>query len=293
MKKNILLLSVMAVLISAVFLTMTAEETKAWGGGAVTCSAPTTFDAGTASVNFTISEAGVAGWNITNCTVFIRSAALTLNTTWTDIGTSTDLFNHTGLGNGSVTLSAGDVEDGTDYEIRGMCVNSTGVDGAGNWTGNCTALTGRIVDFTRPDCTHYQSSNTEYSPKQTWTVAGGNASTSATSATITFGSQAARTMAEGAGKTNIFTWTGDINTLPEGIYDSVVARTSDGTNETVCTLSYVKIDSESTLKSVGGALAGAQAAKLAEADGGMGNKKTFFTIMIVGVGLWYIMRKKK
>ncbi len=88
-----------------------------------------------------------------------------------------------------------------------------------------------------------------------------------------------------------FTYTGTKSSVIEGIY-TVVATTSDGLNSTECILIDVKIDVDSTLKVAGIAAAKASAAgaKLGDVDGN--NNKMVLFIIIAGVGLWYMTKKK-
>lgn len=119
----------------------------AWGGGALTCVAPTSFILGNANmINMSIASGG-EGQNVTNCTIIATSSS-TANNTWVQVNKNTaDSFNNTnGGGNGSGKLPDYAFEDAPDYQIKAYCFNKTNSQDS---TDNCTALTSRTIDFSK------------------------------------------------------------------------------------------------------------------------------------------------
>jgi len=169
------------------------------------------------------------------------------------------------------------VVDSNDYSCIATVYNlsTTG-------TGTTSSATVFTVDNTVPTCTFNTAftSGGEYKPTQTWTVAGLNA----TSGTLAFGSNAPYGMSEVT--SDSFTYSGQVT---EGIYD-VVAKTSDGTNSTTCSLTDVKIDSDTSQIKAIAASAGAAGAKLTTATSGNSN---MIVVVLLGLGVLYWWKKRK
>ena len=215
--------------------------------------------------------------DLKNCTVIITSSSGT--------ATSTIVLRNNTLGSqtnyANATFVPPNYKDASDYTFSATCYNDSG----DTDTVSATSVT---VDTTDPICTWSQSSGLEYSPDQTFTVTCDNA----TSASLRFGSNSVLTMVESA---DVCTYTGNI---PEGAYPTVVATVTDGYNSTICTLTNVQIDSESTVTTVAAAVSAAGAAsagaKFAAAQQQTSNRNNF--LMVAGVLLliiWYTYRNKK
>lgn len=181
----------------------------------------------------------------------------------------------------NVTIGTNEMIDGDDWSFAVSCSNMSDPVAA---IDTCTR-TGIIVDNTVPICTHTQTGNTEYKPTQTWTVT----CTNATSAKIQFGGRTAETMAESS---DVCTYTGSGNTVPEAIYAEITAVTSDETNTTSCTLNYITIDVDATAKNVAAAMAISGAQKKGEETGTSGGTNTIMWILLIGAGI-LIAKKKK
>jgi len=227
-----------------------------------------------AAYAFNISDFPTTHTNVSGCAITCTSG-LTASTITNGSTTCTNTTsNATSI---RCVYNTYTVTDAADYACSGTCYN-------GSTTAASSAITSvtAIVDNTLPVCTHSQSSNTEYGPDQTWTVTGINA----TSATIQFGSNPTRTMIESPADT--FTYTGNI---PETIYQAVTAITSDGTNETTCTLSSVRINREMTGVQIAAAVGGASSAeKEAKKQGMLDNPILLGAIALVAI---LILKKKK
>lgn len=273
-------------LISILMLFGLAGMASAWGGGTVTCDSPTTFDSSNTWINFTVT----GGDKVTNCTAQMQSAS-TQNSSWATVGTNIiDSFNASEGGNGSVIVTVAGLIDSNDYQVRGRCVNSSG---AGDNTAYCTTLTSKTVNNSLPKCVFASSltSSSSYPQTQTWSVDCGN---STTAPTITFGSNSALTMTRSAWSgfgSKTCTYTGTQTSVPKGTYSTVSVSTTDGTESTSCSLSYVTIDPGVPLKEVAAVMA-SEGAKTTQTTGGS-NSNLIWIIVLAGLGgYWYVRNKK-
>ena len=264
MKKTIGLMALMAMI--TVLMTGTVY---ALGVGCtitdIDYMTPDTFiyvdvDWGTEAINTSIGKANIT---ITGCTTFYMQNATTVNNT---------------NGTFNFTVSAFEIADWKDDIQCSAVAQLWNWSAAGIYESVATCDTETFYpDHTVPECTHSQSSRETYNPKQTWEVIGMNAS----SATIQFGANAVRGMTENS---DVFTWTGK---LPESTYDPVRAITSDGLNETTCDLRYVRIDTESTIRQVGLAIAASEEGQKA---GTTGNSTAIIAVIVI-LGIWYIRKR--
>lgn len=210
----------------------------------------------------------------------------------------------------NLTLYCSDTANSTEIRIAtNMTVNVSGPMGTGRqyWnysqvninrfvdSANCV-LTARdnnsqsgtvtfSIDGTVPACNWTQSSRKAYKPTQKWTVTG----TNATSATMQFGSNSYLTMTESAASNflSTFTYTGAIT---ESTYPLVVARVTDGTNTTTCSLEYVKIDADAEVTKTA-IIVTDSGQKTTTTQPGLDPK--IIWIGLAAVAIWYYQKKKK
>ncbi len=260
MKKTIGLMALMAVLMVGIVYAITCTVTDI---DYLTPGRPI-------YVNFTFGDTtntsiGMANLSITGCT-----------TTTFYMQNETIVNNTAGTFNFSVTAT--EMHDWKDDIQCSLVAELWNWSAAGVETSILTCTTETFYpDNSVPACVHSQLSRTTYNPKQIWTIDGTNAS----SATIQFGANALRSMTENS---DVFTWTGKV---PESTYDPVRVITSDGLNETTCDLRYVRIDTKSTIKQIGVAVAaGGQ-------KGAAGGTSNLAIIAIIGIVLFWYVKKNK
>jgi hypothetical protein len=214
--------------------------------------------------------------NSTNASI-TGSSALTGDTL-----TATNLFSDDDSGNDdnstNASVSTLGFVDATDWTFTGTCYNVSGA------SEPVTAITGVTVDNTVPVCgfTNPVKSNFKYAATQTYTIGCANA----TSATIAFGSNPSKAMTE---KSDVCTYTGTKQSVPEAVYNKVLVTTNDGTNTTTCQLDWITIDPGAPLKAAGALLA-SEGQKQSGAP--TSNNTIVYVIIAAAVGYWYINRKK-
>ena len=166
-------------------------------------------------------------------------------------------------------------------DITTQTFTATMYNRSGDNLGTCTLAL--ISNNTVPTCVFdaaLKSSN-EYPQTQEWVVTGVNASV----ANIQFGSNAVSTMSRAS---TLFSYTGTKTTLPEGTY-TVKVTTGDGLDSTVCSLSYVDIDSSSTLKQVAVAIATMDDGK--KTSTGNNNSGMMLVLIAGAIGIYYFKKK--
>lgn len=138
-----------------------------------------------------------------------------------------------------------------------------------------------------PTCTFVQSSGTTYKQTQVWQVNGGS---EATSATITFGSNAAQTMTVSGG---VASYTGNSLSLPAAVYNTVTATVSNGTSTTTCTpLTYVQIKGDDAASHGAAFLAKEQKKEGFMDDFSLGGLSAA-TLILIGLGIYLFFDQKK
>lgn len=206
--------------------------------GIITCYAAETFSSGGVSwINFSTDTVT----NVTNCEIYVQSAS-TANSTWDFIGNSTNSFNssmYNGSGlignpNGSIIMTTGAIpEDAVDYQLRGRCANATNIT---DYSGYCTTLSSRLVDFTEP------TRPSSLSPTTETTNTDGSVSFSA----AVTGSETTSCTLNLEGTIFEMAHSGDTCTLSEtgltaGSYGWTVIA-SDGTNNTESAMNTLLVD---------------------------------------------------
>lgn len=211
-----------------------------------------------------------------NCTVTATSASS--GDTLTLV-----VYNNTEAGEGLYANATYDTTadlDASDWSFTGTCYNSTGD------AETITARTGITIDNTAPACTWSTptTSKETYAPTQTWQVT----ATSANTCTLVFGANAAKTMTESS---DVCTYTGDVKTLPEGLYKTVTATTSDGYNTTSCSLTYITIDEDATIRKVAMILAADDSGKQSPAAPVKDNTMLYVILLGGAAAYWYFNKK--
>ena len=260
MKRQIGLLALMAVLMMGLVygLACTFDQEGTYLKGATQNISVTVTDAAEGqNATIAIVSAGATG-----CTI---SGTLIYNGTLSGVTANESYMN--------TTIDTLAMRDDTACEFTMTLKNGTDEITLATCTGTFYA------DNTVPVCSFDSAlvSRGSYVPEQEWIIDGTNAS----SGKIRFGSNRWWDMTE---TSDIFSF--DDGT-PEGIY-TVQATASDGLNTTACAnLDYVNIDSENTIKQVGGALAisGAKA-------GAAGDNSLAILVIIGAAAFWYVKKKK-
>lgn len=277
MRKQLGILAVMAVMLAG----MVWGATCAFQQATTTAGTASTYIRG-AAVNLSVSLTGpflVGQINATATKITVNTGTITGALISNATATNGTYFN--------TTVSTMALKDDTSYTFTMTVYNVSGTTLA-----TCTQT--YIPDNTQPTCVHSQSSKTAYSPAQTWTVTGVNAS----SATIAFGNNAAKSMSE-ASAGDSFSYTGTKDSVPQLIYPRVTAITNDGLNTTSCFLEYVEIDEGINVQAIAAGIVASQngqGAKLTSAANAEAAKKqsmSVATVIIIGAAAWLLLKKRK
>jgi len=250
--------------------------------------------------NVTVASSDWYGNATTNCSI-IGSSTKTGDTLSVTI-----LYNHSSDGVVYVnnTIETTDLIDANDWTFSGTCYNASYDVGTSATIGasTITPITGVIVDNSAPICSQSTlASSTSYDADETLTVT--VTATNATGCRVAFDSNLYQ-IAEGSDTCSF-----DLTQIPDGIYNSVIFYTNDGTDETACTaLTDVQIKSprpRGGLFAIGaiGGTAGADKVNALAAAKGIGDfeftsqqKKTagiVLIILIIGLIVWLDSKKKK
>ena len=269
MRMKMLILPVIALMAIMMVGLVNAEVTCVFDQTSTTVGTRSTYIDGT---SFNISATITGHDQTTNASVGILT---------NDVTSTTHVFNSTSGGN--ITQVNASVNTGEFLDTQLITFTYTLKNVSQNQVATCTGA--YIADNDVPDCSFASGfvSNDAYPPTQKWTVNCANAS----SATLKFGSNTEKTMAESG---DSCTFTGDKSTVPQGSYQVLLATTSDGLNATSCSLQSIRIDVGVPLKEIAAIVASQAPVKKGATQ--TKNNNTVFIVIIGLAAYWYIRRKK-
>jgi len=179
--------------------------------------------------------------NLTNCT-WSGYAANTQNTSSGNFAFTTYVAASNGANQTTVTLNS--ANNGFQDESWTFSVTCNNASGATSETASGTILLNQGSPSCIVDLTNVYSSGDTISPKASYTVTGGNAS----SATIYFGSGNPKTMTQSTltNRQRVFTY---VDNIPETTYKQLYVILHDGNDQTTCSiLNDIHISDSETAK---------------------------------------------
>lgn len=221
-----------------------------------------------------------------SCALYITSVS-TANTTFymvTNISNANAQNITMNQSNTTINFSSIIFEDATDYNFYASCSNTTAVT-----TDNNTGVTIDITVPTAPTASSTVGPNERWTNTEVITFNVGDATT--TSCQFLFDNQPVIT---GTYATSTCTYTFDRFTLPDGIYNNVRVRASDGTNTTDSSAVTVWVDI--VRKSSSGSISGTAEVDSATAqqltNSGSNTQTGVIVILLLLAGYYFFVNKK-